>query len=86
MTSTVRSNGVLGRRGLRTGVEWSAPEAARARAAQLVAEHLACHQEIVRNPHLSAEWARAAVRARSCCPPSRASSGRMSRWRTPSSW
>ncbi|MEV7928543.1 phytanoyl-CoA dioxygenase family protein [Kitasatospora sp. NPDC086801] len=63
MTSVTSAEGVLGRRGLRTGVEWSTPAAARARAAQLVAEHRAGRQEIVRNPHLSAEWARAAVRA-----------------------
>ncbi|MER6399324.1 phytanoyl-CoA dioxygenase family protein [Kitasatospora sp. NPDC001603] len=53
----------LGRRGLRTGIEWSTTGAARARAAQLVAEHRARSQEIVRNPHLAADWARAAVRA-----------------------
>ncbi|MBD0688586.1 phytanoyl-CoA dioxygenase family protein [Streptomyces sp. CBMA123] len=58
-----RTNGVLGRRGLRTGFEWSAPGAARARAAQLLAEHRAQQREIIRNPHLSAEWARTAVRA-----------------------
>ncbi|MFD8085216.1 phytanoyl-CoA dioxygenase family protein [Kitasatospora sp. NPDC059722] len=63
MTSVTSADGILGRRGLRTGVEWSAPAAAYARAAQLVAEHRARHQEIVRNPHLSAEWARATVRA-----------------------
>ncbi|MFE4971276.1 hypothetical protein ACFRAR_04060 [Kitasatospora sp. NPDC056651] len=38
MTST---DGILGRRGLRTGIEWSTPGAARARAAQLIAEHRA---------------------------------------------
>ncbi|WP_031076311.1 phytanoyl-CoA dioxygenase family protein [Streptomyces sp. NRRL WC-3742] len=63
MTSVTSADGILGRRGLRTGVKWSTPAAARARAAQLVAEHRARHQEIVRNPHLGAEWAREAVRA-----------------------
>ncbi|MFF0410219.1 phytanoyl-CoA dioxygenase family protein [Kitasatospora sp. NPDC004745] len=63
MTSAINTDGILGRRGLQTGVEWSAPTAARARAAQLVAEHRTRHQEILRNPHLSAEWARAAVHA-----------------------
>ncbi|MFF2146029.1 phytanoyl-CoA dioxygenase family protein [Kitasatospora sp. NPDC058190] len=58
-----RTNGVLGRRGLRTGVEWSTLGAARARAAQLVAEHRSQLREIIRNPHLNTEWARAAVRA-----------------------
>ncbi|MFF3005600.1 phytanoyl-CoA dioxygenase family protein [Kitasatospora sp. NPDC057940] len=60
MTST---GGILGPRGFRTGIEWSAPSAARARAAQLVAEHRTRRQEIIRNPHLDTEWARAAVRA-----------------------
>ncbi|MET8630608.1 phytanoyl-CoA dioxygenase family protein [Kitasatospora sp. NPDC004669] len=63
MTSAINTDGILGRRGLRTGVEWSTPAAARACAAQLIAEHRTRHQEILRNPHLSAEWARATVRA-----------------------
>ncbi|MFF2952653.1 phytanoyl-CoA dioxygenase family protein [Kitasatospora sp. NPDC057965] len=63
MTSTTSADGILGRRGLRTGVEWSTSATARARAMQLVTEHRAQQREIVRNPHLSTEWARAAVRA-----------------------
>ncbi|MFD9692846.1 phytanoyl-CoA dioxygenase family protein [Kitasatospora sp. NPDC059088] len=63
MTDVTSADGILGRRGMRTGIEWSTPGAARARAVQLVAEHRARRQEIVRNPHLAADWARVAVRA-----------------------
>ncbi|MFJ9952855.1 phytanoyl-CoA dioxygenase family protein [Kitasatospora sp. NPDC091207] len=63
MTSVTTTDGVLGHRGLKTGVTWSTPGAAHARAAQITAAHRARREEITRNPHLDEEWARAAVRA-----------------------
>ncbi|WP_232792387.1 phytanoyl-CoA dioxygenase family protein [Actinacidiphila yeochonensis] len=44
-------------------IEWTSPGAARTRAARIVAEQRTLGPEIVRNPHLSQPWARAAVRA-----------------------
>ncbi len=57
------ADGILGGSGLRAGVEWSTPAHALACAAGVIAEHSASSTEIIRNPHLSVEWARAAVRA-----------------------
>ncbi|MFF9897741.1 phytanoyl-CoA dioxygenase family protein [Streptomyces longispororuber] len=57
------SGGLLGAGGYRCLRGWCTPGYARARTAELVAAHRATRTEIVRNPHLSAEWARAVVRA-----------------------
>ncbi|MER7756886.1 phytanoyl-CoA dioxygenase family protein [Kitasatospora sp. NPDC097643] len=54
-------DGILGRRGMSSPIDWSMPGAARYRAALLVAEHRG--QEIVRNPHLSEDWTEFAVRS-----------------------
>ncbi|MEV0535492.1 phytanoyl-CoA dioxygenase family protein [Kitasatospora sp. NPDC050463] len=60
---TTTADGLLGARGLRSGIGWTTPAAAKARAAELVALHRADRREIVRNPHLDTDWAKAAVRA-----------------------
>jgi ectoine hydroxylase-related dioxygenase (phytanoyl-CoA dioxygenase family) len=62
-TTIPQADGALGPRGVRTAVEWTAPGAARERAAALGAEHQAGRTEIVRNPHCDQDWAAEAVRS-----------------------
>lgn len=47
--------------GVSAPLPWTTPEVARAQAGELVAQLGPHHQEIVKNPHRDAEWARAAV-------------------------
>ncbi|MFJ6384720.1 phytanoyl-CoA dioxygenase family protein [Kitasatospora sp. NPDC092039] len=54
-------DGILGRRGMSSPIAWSSPGAARGRGALLVAAHR--DREIVRNPHLTEDWAASAVRS-----------------------
>ncbi|MFJ2582947.1 phytanoyl-CoA dioxygenase family protein [Kitasatospora aureofaciens] len=63
MTALTQVDGILGRRGMSSPIEWSVPGAARGRAALLVTDHRGSRQEIVRNPHLAEDWAEFAVRA-----------------------
>ncbi|MFF9013430.1 phytanoyl-CoA dioxygenase family protein [Streptomyces sp. NPDC014870] len=55
--------GPLGPHGIRRVRGWATPAAATARAAHLTARYRADRTEVVRNPHLTAEWARHAVRS-----------------------
>ncbi|MFF5283037.1 phytanoyl-CoA dioxygenase family protein [Streptomyces sp. NPDC013171] len=55
--------GPLGPDGYRRVRGWATPAAATARAAHLTARYRADRTEVVRNPHLTAEWARHAVRS-----------------------
>ncbi|MGW1989467.1 phytanoyl-CoA dioxygenase family protein [Embleya sp. NPDC001921] len=63
MAKSLMDNGILGRSGWRADVEWATSESTRRVATQILAEHLAQRTEVVRNPHLDAEWAALAVRA-----------------------
>ncbi|MER7672298.1 phytanoyl-CoA dioxygenase family protein [Kitasatospora sp. NPDC096128] len=63
MTVPTEIEGLLGRRGMSSPIEWSTPGAARGRAALLVAEHRASGREIVPNPHLTEDWAAFAARS-----------------------
>ncbi len=47
--------------GVSAQLSWTTPEVARTQAGELVAQLDPHHQEIVKNPHRDAEWARAAV-------------------------
>lgn len=53
----------LGESGFRTGVEWNTNGQARARAAEIIAEHRADRTEVVLDAHLRSEWAAHAVRS-----------------------
>ncbi|MFG2910929.1 phytanoyl-CoA dioxygenase family protein [Kitasatospora sp. NPDC048286] len=55
-------DGILGQRGMSSPIQWSTPAAACGRAALLIAEHRGGTREIVRNPHLTKDWAAFAVR------------------------
>ncbi|MFF7638071.1 phytanoyl-CoA dioxygenase family protein [Kitasatospora sp. NPDC008050] len=63
MTTIGQLDGILGRRGMTTPIEWSPPGAARGRAALLTSEHRSGAREIVKNPHLTEKWADFAVRS-----------------------
>ncbi|MFD9905879.1 phytanoyl-CoA dioxygenase family protein [Streptomyces sp. NPDC059063] len=53
----------LGESGYRTGLEWNTNSRARARAAEIIAEHRAAQTEVVRDAHLRCDWAAHAVRS-----------------------
>lgn len=53
----------LGESGYRTGLEWNTHSRARARAAEIIAEHRAEQTEVVRDAHLRFDWAAHAVRS-----------------------
>lgn len=73
----------LGEDGYRTGLEWNTNSRARARVAEVIAEHRAERTEVVLDAHLRSEWAAHAVRAPDCSPPCRRRSARRSLSRTP---
>jgi ectoine hydroxylase-related dioxygenase (phytanoyl-CoA dioxygenase family) len=53
----------LGPSGYQRVPDWSAPSRARARAAEIVAAYRGTSREVLRNPHVSQEWAQTVVRA-----------------------
>ncbi|MFF4502792.1 phytanoyl-CoA dioxygenase family protein [Streptomyces sp. NPDC001401] len=53
----------LGESGYRTGLHWNTNSRARARAAEVIAEHRAEQTEVVRDAHLRFDWAAHAVRS-----------------------
>ncbi|MCP3817960.1 phytanoyl-CoA dioxygenase family protein [Streptomyces sp. A3M-1-3] len=53
----------LGESGFRTGLEWNTNSRARARAAEIIAEHRADRTEVVLDAHLRSAWAAHAVRS-----------------------
>jgi ectoine hydroxylase-related dioxygenase (phytanoyl-CoA dioxygenase family) len=63
MNSGIDTQGLLGPGGHRFVHRWAPAATARARAAELVVEHRSTAREVVRNPHLTAEWAQSVVRA-----------------------
>jgi ectoine hydroxylase-related dioxygenase (phytanoyl-CoA dioxygenase family) len=54
---------LLGESGYRTGMSWNTSSRARARSAEIIAEHRGDMTEVVRDVHLRTEWAALAVRS-----------------------
>ncbi|MBP0454017.1 phytanoyl-CoA dioxygenase family protein [Kitasatospora sp. RG8] len=61
MPALTQVDGILGPRAVSSSIQWSTPGVARGRAPLLTAAHR--DREIVRNPHLTEDWAEYAVRS-----------------------